>query len=149
MYLPVLFSRKNAGYGVGSCDGSTMDGVCEGEGMTRLGALAEGVRKGVLAEGVLVDVDRVLSLLRERFDEAGDAGTASGVEDMLSKSVLTPPMSLALRLRARSLCSLKAFLFSSGALLGPGIGGTTKFGDEMVTALGASTGGAVAFRQER
>lgn len=81
----------------------------------------------------------MLSLLRERFEEAGEAGTCSGVPDMMvSVSVLTPPMSLALRLRARSLCSLKRLLLlSSGAVVGPGIGGTRNAGrDEMVTSSG-------------
>lgn len=121
-----------------------MEGVCEGDGMTRLGALPDGVRKGVLEE-------RVLSLLRERFEEAGEAGTCSGVPDMMvSVSVLTPPMSLALRLRARSLCSLKRFLLSSGVLVDPGIGGTRNSErDEMVTSSGRECeGGLVAFREE-
>jgi hypothetical protein len=149
-YVPALVNRKKAGYGVKSSTGSTMDGVCKGEGMTRLGALADGVKKGVFTEGVLVLEERVLSLLRERFDEAGEAGTCSGVPDMMvSVSVLTPPMSLALRLRARSLCSLKRFELSSGAVVGPGIGGTRKpERGGMVTTSGREDEGLVAFREE-
>jgi hypothetical protein len=48
-------------------------------GMTRLFVLTAGVMKDVFAAGVLSDelaADRVLSLLRERFDEAGEMGTA-------------------------------------------------------------------------
>ena len=93
----------------------------------------------------------MLSLLRERFEEAGEAGTCSGVPDMMvSVSVLTPPMSLALRLRARSLCSLKRLLLSSGVMVDPGIGGTRNSGrDEMVTSSGRECeGGLVAFRGE-
>lgn len=92
-----------------SGEGSVTDGVWEGSGITRLGTLAEGVKKGVLPAGVLMDeaaTDRKLSLLRERFEDEGEAGTASGV-DMFCASVWTPPLTLALRLKARSLCSLK------------------------------------------
>lgn len=102
----------------------------------RLGALWEGVRKGVLAAGVLMEdvaADRVLSLLRERFEDEGEAGTASGAEDMFSVSVLRPPLTLALRRSARSLCSLKVFLlFVSLEVAGSGRGGTRKFEGGMV-----------------
>jgi len=114
-----------------------MEGVCDG--IMRLGALPEGVRKGVFAYGVFaVDAERLLSRLRERFDEAGEAGTSRGVdvEVIACISVLTPPPSLALRLRARSLCSLKTVLsVSSDTLVGSGSGGTRKFEGGMVTGL--------------
>ena len=57
--------------------------------------------------------ERALSLLRERFDDEGEGGTCSELVDMLA-SVLTPPMSLALRRRARSLCSLKSGRWAAG-----------------------------------
>lgn len=57
--------------------------------------------------------ERVLSLLRERFDEDGDGGTCSELVDMFA-SVLTPPISLALRRSARSLCSLKSCRWAAG-----------------------------------
>jgi hypothetical protein len=120
-----------------------MDGVCErDEGMTRLGALAEGVRAGVLADGVFVKrvaADRVLSLLRERFDDEGDAGTTSGAA-MPPAAVSRPPLSLALRRSARSLCSLNVFLPTSGAEVSSGSGGTTKFEGGILTALGRIPG---------
>jgi hypothetical protein len=47
--------------------------------------------------------DRVLSRDRDRFEEAGEEGTASG-EDMVS-----PPLPAAFRRRARSFCSLKVW----------------------------------------
>ncbi len=78
------------------------------EGITRLFVLTEGVKKGVLAAGVLREefvVERVLSLLRERFDDDGDAGSPA---DAMSTSVRRKtPGNLALRPKARSLCSLK------------------------------------------
>lgn len=54
-------------------------------GMSKLGTLPAGVMIGVFAWGVLKEVaaDRELSLLLERLEEAGDAGTARGA-DMLS-----------------------------------------------------------------
>lgn len=51
---------------------------------------------------------RALSLLRERFEDEGDGGTCSELDDMLAPDLMLP-ISLALRLRARSLCSLKGF----------------------------------------
>ena len=68
---------------------------------------------GVLAVGALREAyvaDSALSLLRERFDEAGDTGTELGADMMpvTAGSVLrSPPLSFALRLKARSLCSVK------------------------------------------
>jgi hypothetical protein len=79
------------------------------DGITRLLVLTDGVTKGVFAAGVFSDElvpDCALSLLRERLDDAGDIGICA--EAMVSGSVLMrPPLSFALRLRARSLCSLK------------------------------------------
>jgi hypothetical protein len=87
-------------------------------GITRLGALADGVKAPI--EGVAAD--RELSLLRDRFDEAGDAGIASGpAADMFSVSVWSPCLTLALRRSARNLCSLKTF--PSMALCDSGVGG--------------------------
>lgn len=106
-----------------------------GAGMTRLGALAEGVKQGVWSREE-VAVERALSLLRERLDEEGDGGTCNEFCgcDMLA-SVLTPPMSLALRRRARSLCSLKSLRSAPGEAAGSGKGGTTKLEvDGMVAA---------------
>ena len=101
------------------------------EGMMRLLVLTDGVTKGVLAAGVLKDEavpDRVLSLLRERLDDEGEGGT--GAEAMVSGSVLMRlPLSFALRLRARSLCSLKKLLLLSGSDSGGGRGGTRKLED--------------------
>lgn len=100
------------------------------DGIKRLFALAEGVIKGVFAAGVLREelvTDRVLSLLRERLDDDGDIGTPAGV---MSGSVrIRTPLTFALRLKARSLCSLKALLSVSGDVSGLGRGGTRKFGD--------------------
>ena len=117
VYLPTLFNRRNAGYGVRSFgEGSIIEGVCELEvGIMRLGVLPAGVTKGVLEALVLTVLrltddavaDRVLSLLRERFEDEGEAGTASGPVDMSPVSVLRRRLSLALRLRSRSFCSLK------------------------------------------
>lgn len=104
------------------------------EGIMRLLVLTDGVIKGVFAAGVLSDEavpDRVLSLLRERLDEVGDSGACA--EAMFSGSVLTRlPLSFALRLRARSLCSLKKSLFALTSDLGSGGGVTRKLGERMV-----------------
>lgn len=147
IYLPALLNRKNAGYGVASSgEGSTGEAASPLEGIMRLGALAEGVRKGVLAEGVWkeeVAAERVLSLLRERFEDEGEAGTARGADDIVSGSVLRAALILALRRRARSLCSLKVFLSAPGEAAGSGRGGRTKFEDGMVTVLAADTTGVV------
>ena len=81
------------------------------EGIMRLFVLTEGVKKGVLAEGVLRDEfvpERALSLLRERFEDEGEAGNPT---DVMSTSVRRKtPGNLALRPKARSLCSLKDLL---------------------------------------
>ena len=140
VYLPALLCRKKAGYGVGSCgEGSTIEGVCDLEdGMTRLGALAEDVRPGVLAFGVGVKevaAERVLSLLRDRFDDEGDAGMASP-SAMAPVAMSRPPLSLALRRSARSLCSLNVFLPQSVAESASGRGGTTKLEGEILNVLG-------------
>jgi hypothetical protein len=86
------------------------------DGIMRLLALTDGVKAGVLAAGVLSDdvvPDCALSLLRERLDDVGDGGIPA--EAILSGSVLIrPPLSFALRLKARSLCSLKKLSWSSG-----------------------------------
>jgi hypothetical protein len=95
---------------------SALEGVPapdDDEGITRLLVLTEGVIQGVLfAAGVLSDelvAERVLSLLRERLDDVGDSGTCA--DAMGAASVLIrPPLTLTLRLRARSLCSLKKLL---------------------------------------
>jgi hypothetical protein len=89
------------------------------EGITRLFVLKEGVAMGVLAAGVLKEEvpDRVLSLLRERLDDVGEMESCAGA--MLSGSVLRrTPLSFALRLRARSLCSLKKLWLLLGSVVG-------------------------------
>jgi hypothetical protein len=71
---------------------------------------------GVLIVEV-VAAERELSLLRERLEDEGDAGTErlDGAADMVSVSVLRPPLRWALRRSARSLCSLKTLnLFVAG-----------------------------------
>lgn len=109
-------------------------------GITKLGALAEGVRKGALR--VDVAADRVLSLLRERFEDEGEGGTASWAEAM-STSVFIPGLVLALRRRARSLCSLKVGLSAPGKAAASGRGGTTKCEAGMVTVAGVERDGDV------
>jgi hypothetical protein len=110
-----------------------LDGVLEvDEGMTRLLELTEGVMKGVWAAGVCSDEgapDGVLSLLRERLDDVGEGGICTAA--MVSGSVLVrPPLSFALRLRARSLCSVKKrlVLLGSASASGGGRGCTRKLG---------------------
>lgn len=101
------------------------------EGIMRLFALTEGVAMGVCAAGVLRDelvTDRALSLLRERLDDDGDIGIPAGAMSGGSVRIWTP-LTFALRLKARSLCSLKALLSLSGNVSELGRGGTTKFGD--------------------
>lgn len=138
MYLPPLLRRKNAGYGVPSgTKWSPLEGVPGvDEGIMRLWVLTDGVMKGVFAAGVLSDElvpERVLSLLRERLDDDGDSGSCA--EAMVSGSVLMrPPLSFALRLRARSLCSLKILLLLSRGASGGGRGGTRKLEDGIVAA---------------
>lgn len=96
------------------------------EGITRLFVLREGVATGVLAAGVLKEEvpDRVLSLLRERLDDVGDIESCAGA--MVSGSVLMTPLSFALRLRARSLCSLKKLSWLVGSVVGNGRARTRK-----------------------
>lgn len=79
--------------------------------------------------------DRALSLLRERFDDAGEGGTCSDWELDMFASILTPPMSLALRRRARSLCSLKSLRSAPHKAAASGNGGTTKLERGIVTVL--------------
>lgn len=116
-----------------------------GEGIARLLVLTEGVMKGVMA-GVWSDEfvpERALSLLRERFDDEGEGGTGAEAEAMMSVAgscLVRTPVSLALRLRARSLCSLKKLLLLAGRDSGDGRGGTAKLGDGIV-AGGRARGG--------
>jgi hypothetical protein len=121
-----------------------LEGVLDvDEGMMRLFVLTDGVTKGVLAAGVLRDElvpDRVLSLLRERLDEVGDGGT--GAEAMVSGSdLISPPLSFALRLRARSLCSVKKLLglLENDAGRDGGATRTGTLGDGIVMVIGSST----------
>lgn len=96
----------------------------------RLFVLTEGVIKGVFAAGVCKDelvADRVLSLLRERLDDDGDSGIPA--EAISGSFRVRTPGSFALRLRARSLCSLKKLLSVSGNASGRGRGGTTNLVD--------------------
>ena len=125
MYLPALLGLKKAGYGVGSCDASPLEHVLTSSGGKRLCVLIAGVLKdstvGMLREEQVAD--RVLSLLRERFDEAGETGNELGADMMLvlTGSVLRkPPLSFALRLSARSLCSVNAFQSVSRRTSSPG-----------------------------
>jgi hypothetical protein len=117
VYLPPRLRRKKAGYGVpSSMKCSPFDGVPGvDDGIMRLLVLTDGVMAGVLAAGVLSDdvmLDCTLSLLRERLDDVGEGGIPA--EAILSGSVLIrPPLSFALRLKARSLCSLKELRWSS------------------------------------
>lgn len=91
---------KKAGYGVASGCGSPSAGVAGAEGgMARLCVLTAGVvfRDELRVEGAL-------SRLRERLDDHGDIGIPACA---MSGSVLvSTPFNLALRLRARSLCSV-------------------------------------------
>ena len=89
--------------------------------------LTAGVLKVEVAAGVWRDAnvaDRVLSLLRERFDDAGETGTELGADMMpvTARSVLSEPaLSFALRLSARSLCSVNEFLSVSRRTSSPGV----------------------------
>lgn len=86
----------------------------------RLLVLTAGVTMGVLSEELVADA--ALSLLRERLDEEGDMGLP--VCCAISESVLrNAPLSLALRLRARSLCSLKKLVLGVGVGVGVGLEG--------------------------
>jgi hypothetical protein len=115
--------------------------------MTRLGALAEGVKWGVTREAV--GAERVLSLLRERFDDEGEGGTCNDCDEAMLGSDLTPPASLALRRRARSLCSLKsvqsapheAAASGNGARHGGREGGTATLLGSWGRAVAAMIGG--------
>lgn len=104
------------------------------EGITRLLVLTDGVINGVLPAGVLreeVVPDCALSLLRERLDDVGDIGICA--EAMVSGSVLIrPPLGFVLRLRARSLYSLKKLAGVLGAASGGGLGDTRELVDLMV-----------------
>jgi hypothetical protein len=79
------------------------------EGMMRLLTLTEGVIPGVLSDDELV-AERALSLLRERLEDVGEMGTCADAIDAVSSGLIKPPLTLTLRLRARSLCSLKKLL---------------------------------------
>jgi hypothetical protein len=100
------------------------------DGIMRLLVLTDGVAAGVLAAGVFSDEvvpDCSLSLLRERLDDVGDGGTPA--EAILSGLVLIrPPLSFALRLKARSLCSLKSVCGRWGAVV-VGVEGDSKARD--------------------
>lgn len=102
--------------------------------MTRLGALAEGVKEGVAREKT--GADRVLSLLRERFEDEGEGGTCSDWDEAMFASVFRPRPSLALRRRARSLCSLNSGRSAAHEAAASGNGGTTKWEGGIVTVLG-------------
>jgi hypothetical protein len=89
--------------------------------------LTAGVLKAEVAADVWRDAkvaDRVLSLLRERFDDAGETGTELGADMMpvtVGSVLREPPLSFALRLSARSLCSVKEFLSVSRRTCSPGV----------------------------
>lgn len=146
VYLPALVNRRNAGYGVASFgELSPAEGVCEGVwegvwevdcGITRLGALADEVLTDEATP------EWVLSLLRERFDEEGDAGTASGAEDMAgSDSVFRPVLILTLRRSARSLSSLNGLLLRASVEAATiGTEGTRAFEGGMVEICSAPQG---------
>lgn len=97
------------------------------------------MKKGVLLPvGVRVElaVDRVLSRLRERFEDEGEGGTDSDEVDVdMSLAVSRPALTLALRRRARILCSLNDVLSAPGEAAASGRGGTTKFEDGMVAVV--------------
>jgi hypothetical protein len=113
------------------------------DGITRLLVLTEGVTAGVLAAGVFSDEvvpDCSLSLLRERLDDVGEGGTPA--EAILSGPVLMrPPLSFALRLKARSLCSLKSVCGCRGVVV-VGVEGDSKTRDGLRQAGGACVQGA-------
>jgi hypothetical protein len=146
--MPALDNCKKAGYGVASsCEDSVMAGMSLVLGIMRLGALAEGVKKGVLRVEVAA-----LSLLRERFEEEGDGGTASWVAEVeaMSELVFIPVFSFAFRRKARSLCSLKMGLSAPDKAAASGRGGTKKLEPGMVTVgRRARRGCAVACRYPR
>ena len=100
------------------------------DGIMRLLVLTDGVMAaGVFREELVPE--RALSLLRERLDDEGEGGICG--EAMVSGSLLVrTPVNFALRLRARSLCSLKKLLLVVGKDSGDGSGGTTKLGDGMM-----------------
>lgn len=120
---------------MGSCSrGSRFESGSPVVGIIRLGALAEGVKYGVSREDVAAD--RALSLLRERLDDEGESGTCNEWELDIFASVLTPPTSLALRRRARSLCSLKSLRSAPREATASGNRGTTKLEGGTVTVSG-------------
>ena len=81
-------------------------------------------------------VDRALSLLRERFVEEGEGGTCNEFIDCdMLASVRTPPINLALRRSARSLCSLNSCRSAPGEAAASN-GGTTKLEDGIVMVVG-------------
>lgn len=96
--------------------------------------LTPGVLSVVLAAGAPREAcvaDRVLSLLRERFEDAGETGIELGADmtPVTAGSVLRrPPLSFALRLSARSLCSVKEGVSVSRRTCGPGSWGATRLG---------------------
>lgn len=76
---------------------------------------------GVPSEGWVVE--EVLSLLRERLDEVGETGAELGADMTAVRAEAVPrrrPLSFALRLRARNLCSVKALVSVSRRTAGPG-----------------------------
>jgi hypothetical protein len=126
VYLPALRGLRKAGYGVGSGDWVPVGEAARFKGGSRLGVLPAGVLKAVLAAGVAswaYVADRVLSLLRERFDEAGETGIELGADMMpvTAGSVRRDaPLRFALRLSARSLCSVMEMLSVSRRTWSPG-----------------------------
>ena len=107
--------------------------------------LMAGVLKVEVAAGVFKEAkvaDRVLSLLRERFDDAGETGVELGADmtPVIAGSVLRePPLSFALRLSARSLCSVKKFLSGSRRASSPGVRGARRYGEVTKTYIGPGT----------
>lgn len=97
--------------------------------------LSAGVLRAVLAATLPKEAcvtDRVLSLLRERFDEAGETGTELGADMMpvtVGSVLRRPPLSFALRLSARSLCSVKAVRSVARRTSGPGGRGMRRLRD--------------------
>lgn len=119
--------------------------------MMRLGTLPEGVWKGVFPlRTEAAAEDRALSLLRERFEDEGDAEKPSGAGAMFS-TVLRPPLSLtfALRRRSRRLCSLEVVLeLAPGEIASSGAGGARRFEGGIVNDMRAADldeNGAVAY----
>lgn len=106
------------------------------DGITRLLVLTDGVMKGVFAAGVLRDefvAELALSLLRERLDEEGDG---SSIDAMVGSVRMKTPGSFALRLKARSLCSLK----DSRSVLGAADEGSGRLEPNWCWAVACSSG---------